>query len=253
MLKAIIFDMDDTLLDWSGEDIEWTEFHRVHTRYVLDYVEKHVGPVNGDHESILTTMLDLTRDAWRDARDTLRAPHIGHILVDTFLEFGVSADALDVDAMVDAYQWQPLPGVRPFDDVYDSLSLLREQGLKLGLVTNAFQPMRSRIKELDAFNLVQFFERDAMISAADVGYLKPHARIFEDILTRLDVAANQSVFVGDSREADILGAKNAGMKGVLRTRPDSTAILGNKIKPDGQIMTLYDLPPLLDDWFPGWR
>lgn len=255
MLKAVIFDMDDTLLDWSNQDIDWAAFHAQHTSYVLDYVQSTVPNVidSVDVDDVCSVMLNLTRAAWKTARETLRAPHIGAILMDTFQEFGVPADALRLDDLVNAYQWKPQAGVRPFADVPAALQLLRDNNIKIGLITNAFQPMHTRIQELAAFDLDGYFEPDAMFSAADVGFLKPHPKIFAIALEALDVAPDEAVFVGDSREADILGAKNAGMRGVLRIRLDSTAVLRNQITPDGEIYSLEDLFPMLDQWYPGWR
>lgn len=253
MIKAIIFDLDDTLLDWSKQDLAWYEFHQQHTSLVAAFVREHISPIEADDDSICAKMIELTRAAWQDARSTLRAPHIGHILMDTFLSFGILDELLDMEHLIDAYQWSVLPNVEPFPDVSSALNTFADAGLKMGLVTNSFQPMRVRLSELEAFDLARFFEADHMISAADVGYLKPHPHIFNAALERLGVEASEVIFVGDSREADILGAKNVGMKAVLRIHPDSTAILNGKITPDARILSLYDLYPLLDQWSPHWR
>jgi HAD superfamily hydrolase (TIGR01509 family) len=253
MLKAILFDMDDTLLDWSKQNVGWAEYHARHTRHVLSYVQEHITPLDVSTEAVCNVMLTLTRDAWEVARESLRAPHIGDILVATFQEFGVATDTLDPDALIDAYRWELLTGVEPFSDVAPALERLRRHEIKIGLVTNAFQPMRIRLQELSAFGLDTYFEANAMFSAADVGYLKPHPRIFEVALEALGVQPQEAVFVGDSREADILGAKNVNMRAVLRTRPDSTASLNNKITPDGQLHSLDELFDMLDNWFPGWQ
>lgn len=253
MLKAVIFDMDDTLLDWSNRNIDWVEHHTRHTRYVLEYVQTAVAPLDASPEVVCQAMLNITREAWQAARESLLAPHIGNILIATFQQFGLTVEELDADALIDAYRWELHAGVEPFADVPGALSTLCDHNIKIGLVTNAFSPMRVRVQELAAFELDQYFEADAMFSAADVGYLKPHPRIFEVALAALDVQPYEAVFVGDSREADILGAKNAGMRAVLRTRPDSTDVLNSKIKPDGQLHSLYELFVMLDDWYPGWR
>ena len=65
---------------------------------------------------------------------------------------------------------------------------------------------------------------DALIVAGDVGIYKPDVRAFEKLLAKLEVAAEHSLFVGDSYCADILGAHNAGMHTawIKRTESDMT-------------------------------
>jgi putative hydrolase of the HAD superfamily len=55
----------------------------------------------------------------------------------------------------------------------------------------------------------------AAVSSSEHGYLKPHASIFHEARSRANVAARQSVMVGDSLTHDIEGARRVGMRGVL--------------------------------------
>jgi FMN phosphatase YigB (HAD superfamily) len=50
-----------------------------------------------------------------------------------------------------------------------------------------------------------------LVVSDDHGWRKPHARIFTDTLDLLGVAPEQALFVGDSVEDDVVGAKGAGM------------------------------------------
>jgi FMN phosphatase YigB (HAD superfamily) len=90
-----------------------------------------------------------------------------------------------------------------------------------------------------------------------VGYLKPHRKIFEYALDVVGVRPDEAVFVGDNLTADIGGAQSVGMRAVWRvaeTLDEAEAeIDGDEITPDGTIVTLHDLLPLLDRWYPGWR
>jgi putative hydrolase of the HAD superfamily len=91
-------------------------------------------------------------------------------------------------------------------------------------------------------------------AAVDAGYLKPHPAIFQTALNCLGVSPQEAVFVGDNMDADVVGAQNAGMRGILRRIPvrplaDSNGHRG----PDGIVDTLWEMLPLLDLWYPGWR
>ena len=253
MIKAILFDMDDTLLDWSKRKIDWGDHIDRHTRYVTDYIRREVTEIAAEDDVICAKMIELTKAAWHDASDTLRAPHIGDILMQTFITFGLSSRQLQREKLIEAYKWDVLEDVYPFEDVHDALSTFRDAGFKLGIVTNAFHPMASRMIELQAFDLDQYFMPDCLISAADVGYLKPHPTIFKQALACIGAEPHEVIFVGDSREADILGAKNAGMKAILRVPLDATAILASKIRPDATISSLEEIYDLLDEWSPNWR
>jgi putative hydrolase of the HAD superfamily len=258
MLKAILFDMDDTLIDWSGRSQEWADFDRYHLARVFEQVRQTTFPLH-DFELFCQTVWSLTVKEWTAAKTSLKAPHLGQVLVEACVQLGAPAAQLMADDLLEAYSWEPFPGVVPFQDSLEVLPTLARHGLKLGLVTNAYQPIRMRDRELQAFGLLDYLP-DCRVSAADVGHLKPHRAIFESALAQLGVSADEALFVGDSLEADILGAQQAGMRAIHRCTQHQQVLFAPApscatppIVPDAEISTLYDLYPILDDWYPGWR
>jgi len=83
---------------------------------------------------------------------------------------------------------------------------------KLGLVSNfTYAPViYAGIRKL---GINQFFS--VILVSEEVGWRKPNIKIFEEILRRLDAAAEETVYVGDSPLEDIKGAKAVGMKTVF--------------------------------------
>ncbi len=250
-LKGLLFDFDDTLIDWSGVRLSWRELESPRLAGVQDLVERVCPPqaLNGD--ALLDTFMRLTRLAWVEARASLRAPHMPSILMDALAALGVPTERLDVDEVLRAYDWHVVPGTVVFSDAPPILETLRKAGVKLGIVTNASQTMAMRDAELEAHGLLDFFP-DCRLSAADVGYIKPDRRIFQCALERLGTAPAETVFIGDNPEADIAGALSVGMKAVLR--------LGRRDQGDGELAdfqprlrSLEQLPAILDGWYPGWR
>jgi len=79
---------------------------------------------------------------------------------------------------------------------------------RLGLLTNGQPDMQwPKIKTLGIEGLF-----DAIVISGEVGIYKPDRRIFEVLLARLGMEAHRTLYVGDSQEMDVAGAKSAGMR-----------------------------------------
>ncbi len=266
-LQAVLFDLDDTLIDWSGVRHSWRDIETPGLRRVCDYVGGSAD-ASLDFSAFLHCYLTRTRQAWSDSRSTQVAPHMPQILLDVLAEQGIARDQLDKDAIIAVYGWDAVAGTVVFPDVPPALEALRAQGIKLGIVTNASQPMAMRDAELRSHGLLQYFP-DCRFAAADVGYLKPNRRIFEAALARLGSSPEQTVFVGDSPTADIEGALAVGMRAVQRLtgrgnfdaaagRSSTRWAAGRAYKRDlldmrRSLTSLAELPAILQAWYPGWR
>lgn len=251
MLKAVLFDLDDTLLDWRGFQQDWPTFEEEYLRRVFDHICQEVMELS-DFPAFVVEFRNHTREAWNTGRGNLIAPNLGEILVETAGMLGVQPGTLTVEDVLHAYDWQAVPGTTLFPEVPETLALLQQHGIKTGIVTNASQPMWVRDAEIRGHGLLEYFP-DCRISAADVGYLKPHPAIFQAALNQLKIEANEAVFVGDNPVADVAGAQGVGLKAVLRVTTPVPPMLSGLIVPDGAINSLFELPALLDDWYPGWR
>jgi len=251
MLKAVLFDLDQTLIDWTTVEERWEDYQFKRVQAVYDYTHANVSPLDGVTVEDLFAAFRAAMDAaWQRGVETLVPPHIRQVLAEALTAVGVPEEKLDLDALLEVYDWQPPKGLRAYPDVLEVLPEFARHGVELGIVTNASHPMTLRDRELAAAGIDDLFPR-CRVSAADVGYLKPHRRIFEQALAELGVAPEEAVFVGDNLNADIRGAQAAGMRAVWR--PDGDAPTLPEIVPDGVIATLHDLLPLLDRWYPGWR
>ncbi|QPC83586.1 HAD family hydrolase [Phototrophicus methaneseepsis] len=253
-LKGILFDLDDTLIDWSGFTGDWRAMEHRHLANVYHFLAEKGRPLDASLEEFEEEYVIRTREAWANGRATLRAPHVTQILEGSLAYFGYEADELvSIAACMDVYDWGAVPGVEVFPDVPPMLQKFLDRGLSIGIITNASQPMSIRDNELKAFGLLPYFQDDAIrLAAADVGYLKPHPEIFRYTLDKMGAQPEEAIYIGDNPVADIAGAQGAGMRAVLRRKEGVPPLISGLIVPDGIIESLYDLPDLLNEWYPGW-
>lgn len=251
MLKAILFDLDDTLLDWRGFNQEWPSFEQQFLRRTFDYIGQVASPL-ADFDAFVTEFRYRTREGWQSGRGNLIAPNLGTILLETAEVLGAARGVLTAEGCLTAYEWGAVPGTVIFPGVPETLTTIRQHGIETAIVTNASQPMWLRDQELKQHGIFDYFPK-CRVSAADAGYLKPHPAIFEHTLKQLGIKPDEAVFVGDNPIADIAGAQAFGMQAVLRVSTPVPPMLSGLIVPDAAINGLPELLPILDGWYPGWR
>jgi putative hydrolase of the HAD superfamily len=90
------------------------------------------------------------------------------------------------------------------------LESLREHGLKLGLVSNAFDPPDLLHRDLAQLGVAE--RLDVALFSSEVGRRKPDPEIFQRALDALEVAPSEALFVGDTLASDIAGAAALGLR-----------------------------------------
>ena len=115
---------------------------------------------------------------------------------------------------------------------------LRDRGLKLGLVSNAFDPGWLLHRDLEQMGLAD--RLDFAVFSSEVGVRKPDPRIFRRALAALGVEPESALFVGDRLYEDVRGAGELGMTTVqaLWFRVDEYPDGGT---PDHQAFTQLDV------------
>jgi putative hydrolase of the HAD superfamily len=124
------------------------------------------------------------------------------------------------------------------------LKKLEENGYRIGLISNAGDDKDVQ-QLLQKFRVSRFF--DFALTSAACSYRKPHPRIFEMALSNWYFLPSEAVMVGDNLDADIKGAKNAGLSSIwLKRRASSRKVHQTEIQPDAEISTLSELSAALD-------
>jgi HAD superfamily hydrolase (TIGR01549 family) len=142
-------------------------------------------------------------------------------------------EALRVSRLV-RKRWPELESEIPLElypDVEPTLTKLAKDGFFLGLISNA-PPDTARV--VDVLGLRKFL--GSVVISGDVGYTKPHPEIFRIALREAKVNPVDALHVGDFYEADIIGARKAGIKGLLIDREGSQSGLDcPRMKSLGQV------------------
>lgn len=112
---------------------------------------------------------------------------------------------------------------------------------QIGLVTN-FDDTETVYKVLKRDNIDGFFE--AISISAELGIRKPRREIFLTASEKLNVSPEETLFVGDSWESDVVGAKEAGMDAAW-IHPEQPLLLENGMMADYQIANLGGLSSIL--------
>jgi HAD superfamily hydrolase (TIGR01509 family) len=236
-IQAVLFDMFDTLM-LIVKDHEFYDYSlkRTHSFLVKNGVE--VG-------------FAAFRDAYIKARDALyveadarlEEPHFNLRIANALKSLGYCYDVNSevVAAATNAFCEGFMEYVRIDDNAQSVLEKLRAK-YKLGIVSNFAIP-ECVDKLLEKHGLDRLF--DVVVVSATVNKRKPSPEIFQKALEKLGVNAENAVFVGDTADADILGAKAAGMKTIfIERRMQKEA---KKACPDLTIKSLSELTEAINN------
>ncbi len=190
MIKAILFDLDNTLIDFMTMK-------------------------KASCEAAVSAMISAGVDI--DKKEALKA------LFDIYDEYGYEynlvfqrflekihkkVDYKILAAGIIAYRKVQQSFLEPYPNVVPTLLALKQKGIKLGIVTDA--PRLKAWMRLTEIRLQDFF--DVVVAHGDVNELKPSAIPFTKALDALHVTPEDVLMIGDMPERDIAGAKAVGMK-----------------------------------------
>lgn len=86
----------------------------------------------------------------------------------------------------------------------------QKQGVELGIITNG--PHIHQLKKIEALGLTKWIGSEKMIISGQVGVTKPNPAIFQLMEKRLGIPSSECCYVGDSFDNDVIGAKRANWK-----------------------------------------
>ena len=230
MTKVVFFDFFATL-------IFWTQPLRITLRKIADRYQLRLDwSVYDEARAILTEAYETSKPT-DSIRDTIFRQLDGCCAI---------LKKLGVREHVDQIAWEVLQyehalfsrnNATLYQDVLPTLNQLQRTDVKMGIISNWDTPLHAMVEEL---GLAPYF--DVIVASHDqrVRSAKPDTAIFEYALNAVGVLAEKAVHVGDSFEADIMGADSAGIRAILLDR-DGT----QTGRWEETIQSLHALPELI--------
>ncbi len=214
-IQGVIFDLGHTLMHLDGT---WPEMFEQGAWDLVRFLERHEPGI--DALALARTWLERRDEGYARARATMHEVTAGETMRRSLAQYGLLhphpellAGAIDAFFAHEEARWFADPEAIPV------LRTLSDRGLRLGMLSNAtHDPLIQRL--VDRLGFRPYL--DPALSSASTGIRKPDPAAFAPLLEAWALSAASVVVVGDTLEADILGAQQAGMRSVyLRSREDA--------------------------------
>lgn len=192
--KQIIFDVDDTLIDFAvTEDFALHKLFNAHHWHLTTDLQRRYNTYN--------------QGLWRQLeRGKITYNQLSEMVFSNFIRDNFNIE-IDGNAIMNEYRsyfgqtHKLLPGVR------DTLDFAKKNGYKLTILSNGETYMQSH--RLELAKIKNYFS--LIVTSEEAGFSKPDSRVFDYFFNLTEISVAETIFFGDGLQSDILGAKNYGL------------------------------------------
>ena len=195
-ITDVFFDLDHTL--WDFDKNSALTFEKI---FEINNLEVEINKFLDIYLPINLKYWKLYRED-KVSKETLRFGRLN----EAFLALEVEVDRDVIDKLSDDYIDHLSSFNHLFDNTFEILDYLNKN-YNLHIITNGFDEVQH--KKMAKSNILHYFK--TVTNSEMVGVKKPNPEIFNYALELANAKAATSIMIGDSFEADILGAKNIGM------------------------------------------
>ena len=201
MIKAVGFDLGDTLIEYEGVPLNWSLFYNDALKVGFDKISiEYSSDIFQICESVLLRYN--TRANQREVEYSAEK---------IFGEFGtkICINEFERQSLIDSFFGFFQQKSVLFNDTVHVLNQLKAKNLKIGVLTDVAygMPIKFVREDVHKFN----DKIDSLVTSVDVGFRKPNPIGYTYLANKLNVSIDEILYVGNE-EKDIIGAKIAGYK-----------------------------------------
>lgn len=235
--KAVLFDLGSTLIEYENHD--WTTLGKRGIRAGYPYLKEYF-PQLPEINIFGPTFYQYLRDIL-DRRTDHSEVDLYYICNEIFERMELNITDGIVEKFIDKYYKPVRDQITLVGGADRILKKLKEANLVIGLVSNTIFPEKFHLQEMENYGLRKYF--NFTIFSSSIGVRKPGRKIFDMALEKAGVNNSEAIFIGDRFDADIGGAKNAGITTVWKNRRNREN--PDNIEPDYKIINLDELETIV--------
>lgn len=236
MIKAVLFDLDDTL--YRERDFVEQSFRNVAVVMAEYLTSKRA---NSEGEIAKTLCGESPEELFRQMIELMEQEGRGAIFNQLCKRYEVD---IPVQELVRIYR-ETKPVLTLYPDGEDFLTYLEKKHIKTGLITDGnVQVQHNKIQALGLDKRL-----DVVLASYDLGLEKPAPGVYEYCLEKLGCRSEEAVYIGDNPLKDFIGARKLGMKTVRIIRPEGLYMWRTAEEGYDADMTVHLLTEVtLDQW-----
>ena len=199
MIKAIIFDLDNTL---------------------LDFIKMKENAISAAIEGMIDAGMDINpKEAYHRIMEMYEETGWENQLIfnDYLNEINGEVNYKFLASAIVSYRRARDGSLSLYPGVKRTLMALSKMGIKLTIISDA--PRREAWLRICYLNLHHYF--DLVLTFDDIGERKPSSKGFELTLSKLKINVDNVIMVGDWPERDMVGAKKLGIKTIFAKYGDT--------------------------------
>ena len=226
MKKWIFFDLDITLID--VKKAQYAAIQDLYNIYKFDEKTDLVSFTKKwdeltDYHYAFYTRKEISYEEQRNRR-----------IIDLFKEYDMSLDKTPKEIYA-IYLKSFEDNWCIFDDVYDTLEKLYNNGYKLGVISNG--DLEQQTDKLARTGILKFF--DIVTTSSEYDYSKSDPKLYESIIKRFNINKDQMIMIGDQVEKDVLPCLEIGIDAIWLNRKNKENTNNVKeIKSLNELLTL---------------
>lgn len=218
MIKAVVFDLDDTLI--SEKEYIRSGFKVVSRKIAVDN--------NLDENKVFNKALELFK---------ISSKEVFNRMLD---EFEVEYSKDYILKLIKCYR-EHEPNINFFEDVIPTINQLKEKGYKLGIITDGYK--ETQLRKIEVLKCRELFDEIIVTDELGREFWKPHEKSYKLMAEKLNINLNEMIYVGDNVNKDFITANKLGITTVHINRGDGVY---SNIDIESEFLAKYKIQRLND-------